>query len=115
VGATNQRSLHSQLVRSVCAYLSIKRIPFSVTDSGAHLAPDGSRRRSQATAGWPDITAVLPPCGLFLGLEIKTGKGALGTEQRRMRDAIRAAGGLYVEVRSLEDVIGAVEGVKENS
>ncbi len=56
------------------------------------------------TEGLPDIIAVLPPNGRFLGLEVKSATGRLREAQERFRDQLEASGGIYVVVRSVEDV-----------
>ena len=53
-------------------------------------------------AGIPDFIGLLPG-GRFFGLEVKAEKGRLSPAQIEMRDRILAAGGIWGEVRSLED------------
>jgi hypothetical protein len=56
-----------------------------------------------AKPGLPDRVAVKD--GHFMGIEIKAPNGRLSEHQKRFRDELVAAGGTYVEARSLEDVM----------
>lgn len=52
--------------------------------------------------GSPDIIGVWR--GRFLGIEMKSDKGQLSPDQIAFKADIEAAGGLYIEARSVEDV-----------
>lgn len=76
--------------------------------------PDGSvlirnprRVRFGLHVGAPDLIGWLR--GRFLGIEIKTRTGRLTDDQQQFLDNIRAAGGIAIEARSVEQ---AVEGLK---
>ena len=45
--------------------------------------------------------------GLAFAIEVKTGSGRLGPQQRRWRDRFEALGGHYVLARSVEDAVNA--------
>jgi len=60
-------------------------------------------------AGWPDIIACYK--GRFVGIECKGDGGEMRTEQLFFRQRLQASGGLYIEARCLDDVIGALDGV----
>jgi len=78
----------------------------TVTDAGAaHKA--GGFFGSCVTAGWPDITGMLPG-GRFIGIEVKSPKGRQSTLQKMVERAIRGRGGLYVLARSCDDVEAAI-------
>lgn len=46
---------------------------------------------------------------VFTALEAKEGTGRLSAEQRAFLAAVRAAGGIAAEVRSVEDAVGALD------
>lgn len=48
------------------------------------------------------------PCPRFLALEIKVGKDQLRPEQRAFLDKVREAGGIALEVRSVEQAVEAL-------
>jgi hypothetical protein len=56
--------------------------------------------------GTSDLLVCL--CGLFLGVEIKTPGDDLSPSQRRFRKRVERAGGLFVEARSIEQVVREV-------
>lgn len=53
--------------------------------------------------GRPDLEGCMR--GLFLGIEVKTGTGELSKDQREHKRRIIEAGGIFIEARSLEDVV----------
>jgi Holliday junction resolvase len=60
--------------------------------------------------GAPDIIAV--HLGRYIGIETKRARGAkLSEDQEAFRDSLVAAGGSYFVVRSLDDLIEALEGL----
>ena len=60
-----------------------------------------------AAKGVPDRIAVKD--GIFYGIEVKTPKGRLSEHQKAFRDRVVAAGGVYIEARSVEDVMAHFE------
>ncbi len=58
--------------------------------------------------GSADISLVVPKCGRFVGLEVKSAKGKLRKEQVTYAATLIAAGGLYFIVRSVKDAKNAV-------
>lgn len=56
-----------------------------------------------AAKGIPDRIAIRD--GKFIAIEVKTPKGRLSDHQRQFRDQVWAAGGIYIEARSIEDVM----------
>jgi hypothetical protein len=43
--------------------------------------------------------------GKFIGLEVKARNGRLSPHQIQFRDRVEAAGGVYIEARSVDDII----------
>ena len=58
--------------------------------------------------GWADIIGCTP-AGRFLAVEVKTGKGRLRDKQKAFRDAVVRHGGIHIEARSVEQVMGELE------
>jgi hypothetical protein len=58
--------------------------------------------------GWHTITITPDMVGdrvaLFVSAEAKEGKGKLEADQRNWRDQVNAAGGIAIEVRSIDDL-----------
>lgn len=57
------------------------------------------------STGAPDILGILPG-GRFIGVECKYGTGHLSKEQRAFRDAIQAAGGVFLVARDVSQLDG---------
>jgi len=52
--------------------------------------------------GVPDISAIYK--GMYWGLEVKNEKGRQSTSQKQAEEEIKAAGGQYLIIRSLDDI-----------
>lgn len=96
---------HTDLVRRILLTISPLGLAWSNDTPGLAYDRNGRPFKSGRT-GSSDILACIQ--GRFLAIEVKTGTGSLSTPQRRFRDAVRAAGGLFVEARSVDDVIDAL-------
>ncbi len=57
--------------------------------------------------GMPDIVVIIPPKGIFLGLEVKSKNGKVRKDQIEFAKKLTEAGGLYSIVRSLSDAQAA--------
>lgn len=55
--------------------------------------------------GEADIQGIIYPGGRALAIEVKTGNAVLSEDQRTWRAMFIKFGGLYIEARSVEDVI----------
>lgn len=67
---------------------------------------DGKVRRSFVRFGTPgatDIVAVYN--GVYIGIEVKDNDGKMSEDQENFRYALCRAGGIYLLVRSVDDVI----------
>ena len=60
---------------------------------------------SFGVTGQADISGIIAPEGRRLEIEIKTGKGKQSEAQLRYQAMIKRSGGVYVLVRSLEDLV----------
>lgn len=63
-------------------------------------------------AGLPDIIVVLPPNGHVIGLEVKAKYGKMRPAQEEFEQKMKAAGGIYRVVRSLEDAKAVINEAK---
>lgn len=91
---------HTQ--KAILDYLKYKKIFHYRQNSGAFKTESGGYMRTASVSGLPDIVAIKD--GLYIGLEVKTEIGRQSKEQREIQNRITAAGGLYLVVRSLDDV-----------
>lgn len=76
-------------------------------NAGRALVPtaNGGLRPIQVNLpGCPDLIGFLAPSGRFVGIEVKAPAGRLRPAQGAFRDALVAAGGVYIVARSLSDV-----------
>jgi hypothetical protein len=112
---TVKAARESDLVKACLQYLQLKRI-FAFrnnTGAAAFAGPAGRKRFVRfSTPGAADILGVLPG-GKFLAVEVKRTGGKLTAAQAAFLDHVRAAGGLSLVVRSVDDLAAALrlEGV----
>jgi len=99
---------HKALVATILEFLALKGIPATESDTGAVFMGGRPVKRATGRKGWPDVTAILPPSGLFVGIEAKTGEGKLSPEQKACHADIAKAGGRVVVARSLDDVMNTL-------
>lgn len=85
----------------------VRRQGTTVTLANARRVTYGLTPGSSDLIGWRTVVVTPEMVGtrvaVFAGLEIKTGTGRAGPEQRRWRDAVLASGGVAGVVRSVED------------
>ena len=107
-----------EVIAGCIAVLRLRGVHHFRNNTGAMKS--GKRLVRFGTPGWPDIIAVLPGHGQFVGIECKAPKrgkkpaGQLTDEQRACGAKIEAAGGVYLIVRNSDDLGGwlAANGVK---
>mgnify|MGYP007071605163 CR=1 FL=1 len=92
----------SEIVKSILAYLSMRRI-FSWRTN--NIAVKG--RTFHGLKGVPDIIGILPG-GQFLGIECKSATGTQSVEQCAFQAQCKSIGGVYVLARSVDDVVKAL-------
>ncbi len=115
-----------EIQKSILDWLQLKGIfAWKASSTGIYDQKRGAFRKNPHTAGVADIIGIIQgavvhsipgmishiPCnaGVFLAIEVKAAKGKLSIAQQSFRDAVRLNGGLWIEARSLEDVIKALE------
>ena len=100
----SERAIQAEIL----TLLRAQGIPHSVTDASRSWGPDGRPRKSKVTAGWPDISCVLPR-GPYQGraffIEVKAARGRVSREQRQTFLRLDAAWSRVFIGRSAEDVL----------
>lgn len=95
--------------------LRIKGIFFWKNPSAGYFDSKQKRFRRHvnpyALNGAPDLICIYR--GLFIGLEVKSGKGKMSASQVEFERRVRAAGGHYYLVRSVSDVDVLFKKLKE--
>lgn len=97
-----------------------RAVPVSAVQEAVRLIRQGKLRAAETALsygrgvsfgviGQADITGILAPGGKRLEIEVKTGSDKPSDQQLRFAAMIRAAGGIYVVARSVDD---AIEGVR---
>lgn len=93
---------HGALLKACLGWLQYQRVMAWKNNTGATSTAGGGFVR-YGLPGSPDIIGVLPG-GKFIGIEVKTGAGRLSELQAAFRIAVENAGGVYLVVRSLDDL-----------
>lgn len=70
---------------------------------------DRMKKIKYGIVGESDIDGIMMPNGRRISIEVKTGTGKLSKEQLAWRTMIEKFGGLYIEARSLEQVLTEVK------
>ena len=91
-----------EIQKVISEYLTLKRIFFYRNNSGAFRSEGGGFYRFGAT-GSPDIVAVIR--GKYIGIEVKTERGILSPGQKQFKENLEKAGGIYLVVRSLNELL----------
>jgi len=66
---------------------------------------DFGRKIKYGIKGECDIDGIIAPSGRKLCIEVKTGDGKLSVDQKRYKAMVKKFGALYIEARSLEQVL----------
>lgn len=74
---------------------------------GKAIGKDGKERHvSAGVDGQGDISGIIGPAGLRLEIEIKVGRDRIRPTQIGFRAMIRRHGGVYIEARDVQGVLG---------
>lgn len=109
---TRRNHPEADLQRAVAAYLDLA-LPPEVAWTTMPAGGGGRVRGAQLKAaglkrGWPDVQLVYR--GRYIGIELKTERGRLTSEQRATHERLTLAGGLVYTARSLAAVEGFLRG-----
>lgn len=98
--------LESQIQRQIIEYLQLKKIfHYKNITTGIYQQKTGHYIPSQSV-GSPDIIAVIK--GQYWGIEVKRPGNKLSPHQEAFRDNLQQAGGKYVTVFCLEDIMDII-------
>lgn len=99
---TYNDSTANSLTRCIIDYINLKGYQAERINCMGNPIPvgDGTYRMGKTTMdlGTADISATIK--GRSVKIEVKTGKDRMSSYQRRYRDKIEAAGGIYIVARS---------------
>jgi hypothetical protein len=114
--AKQNKSTEKEIERSIVDYLRLKGFWAEAMQSGSIAvanANGGYRRVNMCSAGVPDVIACVR--GVFLGIEVKKDAKEIAKwrkqsdkrsqDQHRQKDMIMGAGGKFLIVSSVEDVV----------
>lgn len=99
-----QKQSERDIQRTICDWLTLKRIFWYRQNSGAMAGTHNGKRRF-FRFGWPgapDIIAVID--GRYVGIEVKSTKGCQSQAQFHFQKSLEKAGARYILARSIEDV-----------
>jgi hypothetical protein len=94
---------HENTLNACLGFLAIHRVPAWRVNQRAMLTKQGWRT-SGAAVGFPDAVAVLPPTGLAIALEIKSGAARLSASQKKVRADWEVAGGQWFTVYNVAEL-----------
>lgn len=94
--------------RACLDVLRAKKIFHWRNNSGAYKTEHGSFIRF-GIKGSPDIIAIHPKTGQFIGIEVKTKKGKLNENQKLFKKKVEENNAIYIVVRSTEDIVNFIE------
>lgn len=101
-----------QIQDSILQWLSLMKIFHYRQNTGALKTEKGSFVRF-GVPGATDIVCIA--LGIYIGIEVKDHKGKQSELQKEFQRAVEAAGGVYLLVRSLEEVQGFFKGFYNKS
>ncbi len=116
---TQKKLLEKDIQKQITSYLTLKGVPFAVTNAERVWNPQGFVRKSKVSPDHPDLSATLPifvnnvRIGLSFYIEVKTPTGSIRDGQKIKLRELSNAGALCVLARSLEEVIDVVERFKD--
>ena len=98
----------SDIQRTICEYLALKKYFFWRNNTIPPVQTVNGKMQFRrmppfSMKGTPDILLLLN--GVFWGIEVKAEKGRQSTEQKEFEQKMIDNKGMYVLVRSLEDII----------
>jgi hypothetical protein len=110
----------ADVLRSCLDYLRLRGVfAWRSNTTGVYDPTRKAFRSFRGLRGVSDILGVLPrtldvggrrvTVGVFLSVEVKSARGRLTPEQEAFADAVRKAGGVSLVVRSLKELVDALE------
>ena len=111
----NKSSPANTLTKQILNYLFSQRVFAWRNSVGAFggLRANGEKMFLQfGKVGSPDIIAILPKAGRFIGVEVKIGKDRLRPAQLSFKRQAELCGGLYVVVKDFEGFLEEFEKIR---
>ena len=96
----------SDIQRSIIGYLQIlenKGILYFFRSGSGSIRTEKGGFFKTGKSGCPDISVVIKG-GQYVGIEVKTAKGKMSPAQKQTQAQITNLGGVYILVRSLEEL-----------
>ena len=110
------KETEAQIQKSILDYGKLKKIPMRrINVIGTPYTINGKTYfRRSTNIGMADIHAELMvgEIPVSVWLEVKTSTGKLSSNQKQFRDVARSYGGFYFVVRSIDDVLEALDSVR---
>lgn len=99
--------LERDIQRQILDYLTLKRVFHYRENTGAVAAESNGKKRffRFGRPGCPDIVCIVK--GQYIGIEVKAPKGVQSVVQRQFQTDLEMAGGKYLLVHSLEELMAA--------
>ena len=94
--------LEKYIQKQITDFLILQKIFFYRNNTGGFSREDGHFYRF-GVVGAPDLILVID--GKYIGVEVKNKKGVQSPAQIVFQKALEAAGGIYLLVRSLDELI----------
>lgn len=99
---------HESLQQACLELLRLRKVPAVPIHTGPRVRPrpggGWDLRQNAAQRGFADIAACIPPAGLLLLAELKTGGARRSAEQVRHAERFRRAGAVTAVIRSVADL-----------
>lgn len=105
-----RRKPESEIQLELVHWLAYRGIEVAITDAGI-LHKHGIEFKCGIPKGWPDLTCCFPG-GRFVGIEVKSARGSQSPEQIQHQLIIEALGGVYLLVRSEQELVAELRKIK---
>ena|SRR3990167_4627989 len=92
------------ILKTIIEYLQWQKIVYIRNNSGAMKTQQGGFIRFGQT-GSPDIIAIQPKTGRFIGIECKVSKNKLSPAQEDFKQRCEESNGIFITARELGDIL----------
>lgn len=97
-------SATNETTKAILHFLFLKKIYAWRNNTTGIPLPNGGFRPA-AKKGTSDILGIIPPKGVFLAIEVKTGKDRLRPEQIGFIQSVKDSGGIALVVKDFGDFL----------
>jgi hypothetical protein len=102
-----QGSPEAEIQKAIMQYLKAGGV-FCWRNSTGAMRTQDNRFLMWGAVGSPDIIAIRPQDGKFIGIECKTPKGVQSSHQRQFQANVEKSNGVYILARSVDDVMAII-------